>query len=89
MSGHTPRDPHASHPDVDLTLAEHRPDGTRIFQTWTICACGLAGLRERLGPPQQESVQTPETLAATARVALSVPGVLHMFAGEQQDGGVS
>lgn len=69
--------PHKNHGDVTLSLTEETPGGGRVFQSWTICACGLDGLRARLGPPQHETVSTPEAVAALGKAALNQPGSVH------------
>lgn len=71
-------DPHDAHPDVTLSLTEERPDGSRLFQSWTICACHLPALRARLGEPHHESVSTLEATEAIARTVLAQPGTVQM-----------
>jgi len=65
---------HHSHPDATLSLTEERPDGTRIHQSWTICACTLPALRARWGEPAHESVATREAAEAIGRAVLGQPG---------------
>jgi hypothetical protein len=68
------RDPHAGHPDVTLSLTEERPDGGRVYQSWTICGCTLDGLRARLGPPEHESVATAEAVRSIGEKVRGQPG---------------
>lgn len=70
------------HAEAMLTLATTQPDGGLLHQSWTVCECGLAGLRSRLGQPQQESLATREQVRATALAVLQVPGVMHRLEGE-------
>ncbi len=67
-------DPHESHGDATLSLTQETGGGGRLFQSWTICDCTLPALRERLGPPANESVATPEAVRATAEAVLQIPG---------------
>lgn len=69
------------HADVHLTLAQELGDGGWLFQTWTVCECSVGGLRTALGPAQQESVQTLESLQATGRAVMNTPGAIHLGEG--------
>jgi hypothetical protein len=66
--------PHDEHGNATLGLTEETADGGRIFQSWTICACTLAQLRERLGPPEHESVATAEATREIAAAVRRQPG---------------
>lgn len=66
--------PHEAHPDATLSLTEVRPDGSRVHQSWTICACDLPHLRSMLGDPHQESIATLEATQAIGRAVLAQPG---------------
>jgi hypothetical protein len=69
--------PHTSHGDVAMSLAEKLPGGGILYQSWTICACHLATLRAKLGPPQHEAIAAAEQVEATGRAVLSVDSGTH------------
>lgn len=70
------------HDDVTLTLSETQPDGSTIFQSWTICGCTLPALRARLGDPQQETIASPQAVRDSGRAILNVPGAVHKLSGQ-------
>lgn len=63
---------HDSHPDATLSLTEHLPDGSVVYQSWTICACSAPGLRDMLGDPHHETYATREQFEATAQAVADV-----------------
>ncbi|WP_435113760.1 hypothetical protein [Nocardiopsis synnemataformans] len=65
---------HDNHPNATLSIATPTADGGRIFQSWEICACGVPGLRDQMGPPHQESYAEAATVQATAQAVLDTPG---------------
>lgn len=70
--------PHEAHGDATLSISEVTTGGGQLFQSWTICACTLDRLRDRLGPPHHESYATPEAARAIAEAALHQPGNVHV-----------
>jgi hypothetical protein len=70
--------PHDAHGDATLSISEVTTGGGQLFQSWTICACTLSRLRDRLGPPHHESYATPEAARAIAEAALHQPGNVHV-----------
>lgn len=68
---------HTNHGNATLSLAIPDHNGGRTYQSWEICACGVPGLQERLGPPQQESYADADTVRATAQAVLNTPGNIH------------
>ncbi|WP_372344638.1 hypothetical protein [Streptomyces sp. KL116D] len=73
--------PHDAHGTTTLSLAEQLPDGSIVYQSWSICSCTVPALRQRLGAPQQESIATAAQVAATASAVMSVPGATHIGEG--------
>lgn len=71
------------HGDVTLSFTRQRSDGTWLHQGWTICECSLLlqRLDQLLGPPEFESVATPEAQRATGEAVLAIPGVVHQGKG--------
>lgn len=69
---------HTSHGDATLSLTTTTPDGGSLYQSWTICACGVDGLRDRLGPPQNESYATADTARMIAEATANTPGNIHL-----------
>jgi hypothetical protein len=69
-----PASPHEGHADATLSLVEETADGSRLFQSWTICACALPALRARLGPPAHESYATKQATIEIGRTVLGQRG---------------
>lgn len=67
------------HGDVTLSFTRERADGMWLHQAWTICECSVlvARLTQLLGPPEFETVATPEAHDATAAAVLAIPGAVH------------
>ncbi len=65
------------HGDIALSLSGETPGGGRWFQSWTVCECGLAGLRTRLGEAQHESISDAGAVADMASHARDHPGSVH------------
>jgi hypothetical protein len=67
------------HEDVTLGLSFLRPDGGRLHQSWTVCACSplLGQLGCLLGSPEHETVASPEAVRATVEAVMGVPGAIH------------
>ena len=69
---------HEGHGDATLSLSEMTADGGQVFQSWIICACTLARLRNRLGPPRHESYTTAEAVRAIGDAVLTQPGSIQV-----------
>lgn len=72
------------HADVTLSLSGEAPGGGQWHQSWTVCECGLAGLRARLGSPEHESMADAEAVRRVAQFVLGDPGRVHLLGGEAQ-----
>lgn len=67
------------HGDVTLSFTRQRADGMWLHQAWTVCECSplVQKLDQVLGPPEFETVATPEAHDATAAAVLAIPGAIH------------
>lgn len=78
----TTTDNHDAHGDATLSLTTDTEDGGKVFQSWTICACNVPGLRAMLGEPHNESISTAEQVQTLAHAALEHGGI--QFGGSRQ-----
>jgi len=69
---------HAGHGTATLSLGQDTPDGGRVLQSWTICACLLPRLRDLLGPVQHESYSTAAAVRRLGETVLAQPGTVQV-----------
>lgn len=62
------------HGEVTLSISRERLNGSRLFQSWTVCECTADVLQAQLGEPEHESVATREAAETIARTVLAQPG---------------
>jgi hypothetical protein len=60
-----------------ICVATANPHGDHFTQTWEICTCVFAELRDRLGPPAHETIATADAVTTTVAAIKDVPGVVH------------
>lgn len=63
---------------ITLSLSETHPDGSILFQSWSVCLCTLDLLRAELGSPEAETYATREQVIATGMAVKQVPGVIRI-----------
>ncbi|MFB4273064.1 hypothetical protein [Nonomuraea sp. GTA35] len=64
-----------------LVIGSTGPDGSIHTRHWTIPACSAEHLAARLGPPDSESVATPDGVANVRRAVDGLPGVVRVEGG--------
>ena len=70
------------HADITLSLTGAVDGGGHWHQAWSVCECGLGGLRAQLGPPLHESMSDADAVRRVAEFMLDDPGRVHMFGGD-------
>jgi hypothetical protein len=66
------------HGELTLSMAELRADGSRLYQSWTVCSCIAPQQRARwiqaMGAPEFETIASAENVEAVAGAVLAQPG---------------
>jgi hypothetical protein len=65
---------HKTHTTTVLVLSEVRPDGSAVSQSWHVCSCIAAQVREQLGPARLEMMSTPEGAQQIISAVTGAPG---------------
>lgn len=71
------------HEDVMLSLSSPTTGGGLLHRSWTICACSvlIRKIEPLLGPPQQQTIASPQAVADSAAAVRAVPGAVHVGEG--------